>query len=40
MEKIKKILFYFFYKLKKLIRTLFSVDQNITLGSLKIILSS
>lgn len=39
MEKIKKILFYFFYKLKKLIRTLFSVDQNITLGSLKIILS-
>lgn len=39
MKKIKKILFYFFYKLKKLIRILFSVDQNITLGSLKIILS-
>jgi FkbM family methyltransferase len=39
MKKIKKILFYFFYKLKKLIRTLFSVDQNLTLGSLKIILS-
>jgi FkbM family methyltransferase len=39
MKKIKKILFYFFYKLKKSIRILFSVDQNITLGSLKIILS-
>jgi len=38
IEKIKKSLFYFFYKLKKLIRILFSVDQNITLGSLKIIL--
>ena len=39
IKKIKKSLFYFFYKLKKLIRILFSVDQNITLGSLKIILS-
>lgn len=38
IKKIKKSLFYFFYKLKKLIRILFSVDQNITLGSLKIIL--
>jgi FkbM family methyltransferase len=39
IKKIKKSLFYFFYKLKKLIRILFSADQNITLGSLKIILS-
>ena len=39
MKKIKKILFYFFYKLKKIIRILFSLDQKITLGSLKIILS-
>jgi len=38
IEKILKSLFYFFYKLKKLIRILFSVDQNITLGSFKIIL--
>lgn len=38
INQINKILFYFFYKLKKKLRILLSLNQHITLGRLKIIL--
>jgi len=38
MKKIKKIYFYFFYKLKKFVRLIFNIDQIIVLDTLKIIL--